>query len=110
MVRFGQFKRLGPLKKACPTAWKGHLADRSFANALFWTQTPFRYVAIATDNCHGNKAYHHFLAHPYLPVQFCVHWPTNLIEIVDQTPGSVSMATVMNFGPTARQGLCTCQI
>ncbi len=66
---------------------------------------------MATDNCQGNQEPITISLHiPDLLVQFCVHRPTNLTEIVDQTPGYVSMATVMNFGPTARKGLCTCKI
>ncbi len=54
MVRFWRFKRLGPLKKGCPTAWNGQLVDRTLANASFWTQTPFRPVAMATDTLYSN--------------------------------------------------------
>ncbi len=54
MVWFWRFKRLGPLKKACPTAWNGHLVDRTLATALFWTQAPFRPVAMATDTLKRN--------------------------------------------------------
>ena len=50
IVRFSRFKRLGPLKKAWPTTWNGHLGDRTMTNALFRAQTPSRPVAMVTDN------------------------------------------------------------
>ena len=54
MVQFWWCKRLGPLKKGCPTAWKSHLADRTVANAPFWAQTPLSSIAVATDTLNSN--------------------------------------------------------
>ncbi len=73
MVRFWGFKRLGPLKKGCPTAWNGHLGNRTVGNALFVTQTPFRPVAMATDTLNSNLTWTPY--HLLWVLVWSVHYP-----------------------------------
>ncbi len=63
MIRFWRFKRLVPLKKACPTAWSSQLVNRTMGKASFWTKIPFRPVAMATDTLNSNLTCvpYHFL-------------------------------------------------
>ncbi len=73
MLRFWRFKRLGPLKKGCPTVWKGHLGKRTVGNALFLIQTPFRPVAMATDTLNSNLTWTPY--HLAWVLVWSIHYP-----------------------------------